>query len=419
MRRVLVLLLAALAAATACTSSGGGSADPPPIRIGAIYPLSGTQGPGGVEEFLGVQVAAQLVNRDGGVAGRPIVLDQMDVPEADAAPGAILRLAGRGDRLVIGSYGSTISSPAAATATAHGSLFWETGAVGKLAGTGGGDLVFRVAPTGGMLGRNAIAFVADQLAPRLHRRAGSLRFAVAAVDDVYGEAVAAGALDELRGRGLRAVADVRYDPRHLDAAKVVRRIAATRPDVLFVVAYLDDGVALRRQQVRQHLHLAASIGTSSSYCMPAFGALLGKEALGLFASDKPDTHGINPKGLRPDARALLERADGAYRAAYGQSMSAAALAGFSGAWALFHWVLPRAASLDPAGVARAARSVSVPAGSLPNGSGLAFGRPGGPDGGANLRAAGVIWEWTAVGRRQVTWPPQFATAPIAAIPLAR
>src|ERR671931_351581 len=73
MRRVLVLLLAVLAAATACTSSGGGSADPPPIRIGAIYPLSGTQGPGGVEEFLGVQVAAQLVNRDGGgrQAGRP------------------------------------------------------------------------------------------------------------------------------------------------------------------------------------------------------------------------------------------------------------------------------------------------------------------------------------------------------------
>jgi hypothetical protein len=61
----------------------------------------------------------------------------------------------------------------------------------------------------------------------------------------------------------------------------------------------------------------------------------------------------------------------------------------------------------------------VPRGDLPNGSGLAFGAAGGPDAGANLRAASVIWEWTRVNRRQVTWPPQFATAPIAAIRPAR
>jgi hypothetical protein len=91
-------------------------------------------------------------------------------------------------------------------------------------------------------------------------------------------------------------------------------------------------VALRQEQVRQHLPLLASIGTSSSYCMPEFGALLGDDAVGLFASDKPDTHGINPAGLAPGARALLERADAAYRKANGHSMSAAALAGFSGAW---------------------------------------------------------------------------------------
>jgi hypothetical protein len=195
----------------------------------------------------------------------------------------------------------------------------------------------------------------------------------------------------------------------------VARVAAARPDILFVVAYLEDGVALRREQVRQHLSLMASIGTSSSYCMPEFGALLGRDAVGLFASDKPDTHGINPNGLAPDARDLLARADAAYREANGHSMSAAALAGFSGAWALFHTVLPEASSLAPANVAAAARRARIPAGGLPNGSGLEFAPPGGVDGGANLRAASVIWEWTEVNRREVTWPPQFATAPIAAL----
>jgi branched-chain amino acid transport system substrate-binding protein len=408
--RPLALLLVLLLAA-ACT----GEPARPPVRVGAIYPLSGTQGMGGIDEFHGVQVAAELINAEGGIGGRPVELDQVDVPEADAAPGAIKALADRGVDLVLGSYGSTISSPAAAAAAGRGSLFWETGAVGKLAGPGGGDLVFRVAPTGGLLGRGAIRFVADQLAPRLGRKASSLRFAIAAVDDVYGHAVADGARAELRDRGLRTVTDVAYDPRRYDPAKVVARIAAARPDVLFVVAYLEDGVALRREQVRQHLPLLASIGTSSSYCMPAFGALLGHDAVGLFASDKPDTHGINPAGLAPGARALLERADAAYRKANGHSMSAAALAGFSGAWALFRHVLPEAASLAPADVAAAARRARVPAGGLPNGSGLQFAPPGGVDAGANLRAASVIWEWTKVNQREVTWPPQFATAPIATL----
>ena len=408
--RPLALLLVLLLVA-ACT----GEPARPSVRVGAIYPLSGTQGMGGIDEFHGVQVAAELVNAEGGVGGRPVVLDQVDVPEADAAPGAIRALADRGVDLVLGSYGSTISSPAAVAAAGRGSLFWETGAVGKLAGPGGGDLVFRVAPTGGLLGRGAIRFVADQLAPRLHRKASSLRFAIASVDDVYGHAVADGARAELRHRGLTVAADVAYDPRRYDAARVVSEIAAARPDVLFVVAYLEDGVALRREQVRQHLPLLASIGTSSSYCMPAFGALLGRDAVGLFASDKPDTHGINPAGLAPGARALLERADAAYRKANGHSMSAAALAGFSGAWALFRHVLPAASSMEPADVAAAARKARIPAGGLPNGSGLEFAPPGGVDAGANLRAASVIWEWTKVNRREVTWPPQFATADIAAV----
>jgi branched-chain amino acid transport system substrate-binding protein len=412
MRRSLAWLVVVLLAAAGCAGAGG---RPAPLRVGAVYPLSGSQGMGGVDEYRGVLVAAELVNDDGGVAGRRIAVERVDVPEADAAPGAVEALARRGVDLVLGSYGSTISSPAAAAAAGRGSLFWETGAVGKLAGPGEGDLVFRVAPTGGLLGRNAIAFVADQLAPRLDREPASLRYAVAAVDDVYGRAVADGARAELRDRGLPLAADVAYDPRRYDPARVVRQVAAARPDVLFVVAYLEDGVALRREQVRQHLPLLASIGTSSSYCMPEFGARLGRDALGLFASDKPDTHGINPHGLTREGRALLEHADGAYQAAYGESMSAAPLAGFSGAWALFRHVLPAARSPAPADVAAAARAARVPRGGLPNGSGLEFGAPGGPDAGANLRAASVIWEWTELNQREVTWPPQFATAPIAAI----
>jgi branched-chain amino acid transport system substrate-binding protein len=410
-RASVILIVAALAmAGSSCSHS------PDPIRVGAIYPLSGPQGPGGIDEFRGVRLAADLVNGDGGVGDRPIQLDPVDVPGADAVPGAVATLAGRGVRFLVGSYGSTISQPAAAEASRRGMLFWETGAVGSMAPAGDRSF-FRVAPGGAVLGRSAVSFVARQLAPLLHRTAPSLRFAVASVDDAYGNAVAAGAVDEIRALALPLAGEIRYDALRLNARTVISRIAAMSPDVLFVVAYMQDGIALRREMVRQRLHLVANIGTSSSYCMPAFGAALGRDAVGLFASDKPDSDALDTSGLRPSARALLRRASDAFRARYGQEMSAPALAGFSAAWALFHDIMPAAARITTEDVAAQALRTRISAGGLPNGSGLELAPRGSPDPGGNLRAASVIWEWTGVGRRAVVWPPAFATTSIDPIPI--
>ncbi|HEY7400855.1 MAG TPA: ABC transporter substrate-binding protein [Actinomycetota bacterium] len=410
MRRSVRYGVALALVASACSSPSS----PDPLVIGAVYPLSGSQGSGGVQEFRGVSLAADLVNADGGVHGRPIELRTVDVPGSDAAPAAIAQLDAEGIDLVLGSYGSTISAVASTATAERNMLFWETGAVGMLPSTSdAGDLTFRVPPTGGTLGRAAIDFVSGKLAHEMHRDPRSLRYAVAFVDDVYGNTVASGAEDELRKLGLDLVATVGYPPVGYDAARIARRIAAARPDVLFVSAYLEDGIAVRRELVREHVPLVASIGTSSSYCMPEFGQRLGRMAVGVYASDKPDAS-IDPDGLRPQARDLLQRANDAYRARWGSDLSPPALAGFSAAWALFHDVLPEANGDTAAAVASAALEVDLPRGSLPNGSGLRFAPPGVPDAGANVEAASVIWEWVSPGHAAVIWPPAFASEPMPA-----
>jgi branched-chain amino acid transport system substrate-binding protein len=406
-RRALTLLLAtAIVAAGACTSRED------PLRVGAVYPLSGTQGPGGIDEFRGVRIAVELVNADGGIGGRPVELVPVDVPAGDAAPAAIEQLDRDRIRFVLGSYGSTISAPAAEAAAARGLLFWETGAVGEMSGEGAGRLVFRVAPSGAVLGRNAIAFVADEYGPEMGIEASELRYAVTLVDDAYGRAVARGALDELAARDYTLASEIAYDPRDVDMTALVHELAASDLDVLFVSAYLDDAVAMRREMVAQGLDVLVGIGTSSSYCMPEFGNALGAEAVGLFASDKPDSDSVNAEGLLAEGRALLERAEAAYADRFGTSMSAAALAGFSGAWALLHHVLPAATALTPEAVADAANAIDLPDGTLPNGSGLRFGEPGGGTAGANVLAASVVWQWQAPGESAVVWPARYATSPI-------
>ena len=408
MRRGAGLVVAlAMLAGVSCTSSS-----PEPIRIGAVYPLSGAQGPGGVDEFDGVRLAVQLANADGGVGGRPVELVPVDTPSADAAPGAIAQLHDDGVRLVFGSYGSTISEPAAEASARRNMLFWETGAVGEMTGRGAGELVFRVAPSGAILGRNAIAFVADEYAPVLDVDPTGLRYAVTFVDDAYGRAVAQGALDELAARGYDVVGRFGYDPRDVNMHAFVRDLAQSKPDVVFVSAYLHDAIVMRREMVRQGLDVLVGIGTSSSYCMPRFGSTLGEDAVGLFASDKPASGALNVEGLTPDGRALLERAQTAYTQRFGGEMTAAALAGFSGAWALLHDVLSTAAEPTPAAIATAANAVDLPQGSLPNGSGLRFGEPGTVTAGANVLASSVVWQWQAPGEYAVVWPQRYATSPI-------
>ncbi len=417
-RSTLALVAVVTLAASACGVVGDGRDT---VTIGALYPISGRQGPGGIDEERGARLAVELANRDETLAGRRIKLQLADVDSGSAAPAAMRRLKADGVDIVLGTYGSTISAPAAATAAHEGMLLWETGAVGELTtddGAAPGQSFFRVAPQGGHLGQAAVEFVRDQLSPLLG--ASDLRYAVAYVDDAYGRAVGLGAVHEVeRGGGVMA-GSFPYDANRVDsggAADLVAQIAAVRPDVLFVSAYLDDGVALRKATIAAHLPLKASIGTSSSYCMPAFAVALGTGAVGLFASDKPDGAQVKAEALTDEGGRTLRWARSRFRDRYHEEMSAAALSGFANAWALVGHVLPASPSLTAADVAATALRLKLPAGTLANGAGLDLAAPGEPDAGENRAAVSVIWQWVDARTQAVVWPPAFATRPLVAIPI--
>ena len=93
----------------------------------------------------------------------------------------------------------------------------------------------------------------------------------------------------------------------------------------------------------------------------------------------------------------------------------------SKAWALFHDVLPAAASsadVTPQSIAAAARALDLPEGSLPNGAGLHFSSDPATLG-QNERAVGVIWQWQAVRTYTFVWPPTYATGSIGFVPLTQ
>lgn len=402
-----VLILAVLAAACASVAAAG----PLPLRVGAIFPLSGSTAPDSTDEYLGATLAAQMANAQGGIGGRAITLDVRDVEDQSQIPAAVSSLHADGVPVVLGAYSSQLSIPAAAAVSAAGMVYWETGAVADRVTGQGSPLVFRVGVNGAELGANSGKFMLHELVPRMGIPIDRIRVSFVTAGDDYGHSVADATRTALEAGGLRISGESVYNPYTPDWTPVMRALVAAKPDILVLSSHIQDGIAFRRAFLAAGLQVKVFMGTTMAQCDQDFGNVLGSAAVGVFASDRPQGN-FNPGALDPQARALYNR----FAALWKQRTGAAApdeegIAGFSAAWVLFADVLGRAGDDSAQSVAAAARALDLPSGSLPNGGGVLFSTAAGQLG-QNIRAAAVVWQWQAARHSVVVWPPVYATGKV-------
>src|ERR1700716_3308722 len=98
--------------AVLCASLSALAADP--IRVGVITSLSGSFATFGTMEVAGYKVAAEEVNKKGGVLGRQIELViEDDASNQNAGLAAAEKLAGQNVPLILGAFASSITKPLA------------------------------------------------------------------------------------------------------------------------------------------------------------------------------------------------------------------------------------------------------------------------------------------------------------------
>jgi branched-chain amino acid transport system substrate-binding protein len=375
------------------------------LVIGAIYPLTGPQAPGGTQELAGVRAALSVAESTGALKFH-VRLQVVDATTPQAAAAAVDQLV-RDYQVpaILGTYGSTLSAAASARAEELKTVYWETGAVADPI-TAQRRYVFRTVATGSALGRMAVTFTHDVLVPRM--KLSAPRAAVLRVNDVYGRSVGGGEEALARSMGIQVVDVIEYNPSAYDADVISARLASDHADFLWDVSYIDDGVAIWQALLRNQVSFKAAIGTSSAFCMEEFSRRVGSGSVGVYAADKPDGE-INPAALSPVGRSLLAKARAEF-ARTGQTLDIPGVAGFVGGWTLVNDVLPKVSGQPTADSIRgAALSVDVPTGDSINGGGVKFGSGGSLDEGQNTRAAAVIGQWQAVGVMNVLFPPAYST----------
>ena len=411
--------LAAIGLGLACAAcaTAPSPAEAASVKVGAVFPLTGPQAPLAKQEYAGVEIARDFANADGGVDGAPIDLITKDLTAESDAVARVNELKAQGVQSILGAYSSSLSMPVSAAAQSRGLLYWEAGAVADQLTGRGYPLVFRVGATGSNLGTMSSHFAAQVLAPQLNRSAWSLRMAIVHNLDDYPTAVATAAAQQAVREGIQVVANVAYDAHAPDWPAVLTQVSAAQPDILVLASYIADGVDFRHAMLQRGLHVGAFIGSTMAQCVPDFGAMLGADAIGVFASDRPPP-GFNPAALTDTGRAMYSRFAAAYRREFGTGPTEESLAGFGAAWALFHYVMPRGHDLSAAAMASAAGSLDLPDGTLANGAGVKFATSAELMG-QNTRAASVIWQWQGVRHSVTVYPPVFATGTVGFIPLPR
>ena len=401
-----LLLTLAMLAGVSCASS------PEPIRIGAVYPLSGAQGPGASTSSTACgspfsSVERRRRRRRASGRARP-----RRHPSADAAPRRDRAAPTTACRLVFGSYGGTISEPAAEAicATGHAVLGDRRG--------GRDDRPRRAAtrvPRRRPRVRSWVGTRSRSPPTSTPRCSASTRLEAPVRGHVRGRRVrargGAGCARRARGSRLRRRREVRVRPRDVNMHAFVHGLAEEPADVVFVSAYLHDAIVMRREMVRQDLDVLVGIGTSSSYCMPKFGMTLGKRRGRAVRLGQACLRRAERRGLTPDGRALLERAQSRLRRPVRRHDDRRRARQASQARGRC------CTTCSPRPPSRRRRRSPPPANAVDAAAGLAAqrqrvavrGEPGTVTAGANVLASSVVWQWQAPGEYAVVWPPRYAT----------
>lgn len=375
------------------------------IKMGILFPFTGPLAKQGNDQFMGVDIAREMLNNAGGLWGKKIEFVKGDTTTNEAAVAEAERLITvEGVKLIIGTYSSSRSMAASNVTEKHKVIFWEVNAIADELTQRGFKYYFRANVKSTDYGLAAVPFLFDFIAPALKKDGKKLRIATTYEDSLYGT-ITADAFTKLgKEKGLNFVGEFPFTSGIVDLSSTIMKLKALKPDVVFIVPYVKDMILFWRQSKELNFDVPVLIG----------GGTVGEsgvaEGLGSdieYVCNAYLPTGCNPKALTPEARKDLEEFEKIYQKKFNVKPPILAITGFANTNVLFRHVLPKAGSLDPEAVRKAALAVDIPEGGTALGFGVKFNPPEDKMAGHNAKAFAIIQQYKKDGLF-VVWPKKYA-----------
>ncbi len=291
-----VIAAALLVAACAAVGTGGGSSTAGgggEIAIGAIFPLTGANAQFGQNSLHGVELEADLINRQGGIksmGGAKLRIVSADATSDPTQAAAVTSKFVTSNKVIaaIGMYASALTLTSAQVTEQAGIPLLSTGFSDTLTQRGYTHF-FRVSPRASQVGTFQLT-----AALAIAKQAGVTVKKVAIVfeNDAFGSGTAEGLRKAAQDAGLDVALYEPYAATITDASPVASKIVNVKPDIILPVSYLTDGILLVRalHEAGNTAPIFAGVG---GFVQPDFEKSLGPLANQIFTADtsSPDAYG--------------------------------------------------------------------------------------------------------------------------------
>ena len=414
-------LLKHSALTVAALSVGGrfASAEEPPIRIGVLYDLSGPfAAAGSIASSIGAQIAIDLVNERGGVAGKykiqPINADSQS--KADAAINEVERLINQEKvDIVLGVYSSAHAVPLAAKLEEQKKILWITTAVATSVFKDRNlTYVFRAQIHSDQYGQAAAGFLADNAQAKLGAQVKDIKVAIIHEDGPYGVGVGEAGERFARERGFQVVSREGYSASAPDLSSLVTKLKRAQADVILHTGYNPDITLFLRQARESGLHFKMLIGNGAGYSqLDKLRATFAKDIDDFCNIDPVPAQLLKAESLAPGLGDLIKTMVERYQAkTKATDVPPHVSMGFNQTWILLNSVLPVAnekyGSFGAEAIRKAALDVDIAPGGTIQGYGVKFYPPGTPLAGQNERSTPVVMQY-AGEHIAVVWPNNIKT----------
>jgi len=211
-----------------------------PIKIGIGIAQTGTGGVGGRAALLALRMWVEDVNARGGLLGRPVELIVYDDQSNPAiTPGIYTKLldVDKVD-LIIAPYGTVPTAPIMPLAKERGLLLMGNFSF-QVNHKVHHEMYFNNSPWNDA-GSWSDGFFA------LGQKAGAKTVAFLVADQEFAQNLANGARAIADKLGLKTVYDQNFPPNTVDFSSMIRAIRAAKPDIVFVMSYPYESVAIVR-----------------------------------------------------------------------------------------------------------------------------------------------------------------------------
>ena len=389
---------------------GGAPAEPQTVKIGVVYPLSGSLASTGKDLKQGVELAVDIINNkhddlnlplagsEGLLGGKQIELGFADHEgKPDKGKTEAERLITQEHVVaLLGSYNSAVTKTASQAAEQAGIPFLNPESTNAQLTERGFKWFFRTTPHDGTFAENAFQYFNDLNG----QKGGEIKTVALVYENTdFGKGFAALAKDFAQQYGFEVVADISYARETQDVSAETQKIEAANPDAVIFVSYVSD--AILYMKTFKQMGVAPKVIWANDAGFIASGFLENLGGDGEYITSR-EVWAADLASARP----LISSINDLYHEKYGQDMNGNSARAFTGMLVLAD-AINRAGSTDPEAIRKALTETNIPGDQLiVPWQGVKFDAKG-----QNSLGSGIVVQ-VLNGKYTTVWPFDLAAADV-------